>query len=86
MTPREARMMMERACEGDPEAFRELFLAVQFRQAMEQIFNTQELRAALVIIGKHYGGAKTTELSETFKTNRMDIWRILSNAQTATTN
>jgi|GEM_PF-4449129 len=86
MTKPEARMLMERASEGDPEAFRELFMAVQFREAMEQIFNTHELRAALIIIGRHYGGAKCTELSETFKTNRMDIWRILRNAQNTANN
>lgn len=81
MTPQDVRILVDQANEGDGEAWREIYLSVKFREAMEKIFHTHDLRNALIIIGKHYGGGKGTELTKIFGLDRTSIYRVLNAAK-----
>ena len=80
MTIKDTRDLITEAFEGDTDAVNEIHLSLQFRQAMEEIFEDRgenSLRNALIVIGKVYGGATVRELEKIFKIDIAAISRIL---------
>lgn len=69
--------IIKEAYEGDTEAINQIDLALKFQKAMQHLFENINIRDALIIIARRYGGCSLQRISKIFSMTHPNVFAIL---------
>lgn len=73
MIPEETQALIAQAAKGNEEAIRIIAEALRFQIAMRTLFDLCHARAALILVGRFYGGMTIRKLGWIFRMSHQHI-------------